>query len=64
MNVSGLNLRVRSNPIRFGLRFGDSDDLMGITSTIQTELRFASLESDMEMRMMIKDRFGIPLAQF
>ena len=42
----------------------DKDDLNVIVHMIQTELRFASLENDEELRMMIKDRFGIPLEQF
>ncbi len=42
----------------------DKDDLTVVTSSIQTELRFASLENDPEIRMLIKDRFGIPLDQF
>jgi hypothetical protein len=38
----------------------DKDDLNVIVRSIQTELRFASLENDEEIRMMIQDRFGIP----
>ena len=52
---------------RIGSRYRssrDQDDLNGVTSTIQTELRVASLENDPEVRMMIKDRFGIPFTQF
>lgn len=45
-------------------RSRDKDDLNGITSTIETELRFAGLKDDPEVRMMIKDRFGIPLDLF
>jgi len=42
----------------------DKDDLNVIVHSIQTELRFASLENDEEIRMMIQDRFGIPMSQF
>jgi hypothetical protein len=42
----------------------DKDDLNVIVHSIQTELRFASLENDEEIRMMIQDRFGIPRDQF
>lgn len=42
----------------------DKDDLNVVVTQIQTELRFASLENDEEVRMMIKDHFGIPIDQF
>jgi hypothetical protein len=42
----------------------DKDDLNVIVHMIQTELRFASLENDEELRMLIKDRFGVPVDQF
>lgn len=42
----------------------DKDDLNVVVHTIQTELRFASLENDEQVRMMIKDRFGVPIDQF
>jgi len=42
----------------------DKDDLNVVLHQIQTELRFASLENDEVVRMMIKDRFGVPIDQF
>jgi hypothetical protein len=42
----------------------DKDDLNVIVHSIQTELRFAGLENDQEIRIMIQDRFGIPMDQF
>ena len=42
----------------------DKDDLNVVVHMIQTELRFASLENDEELRMMIQERFGIPFDQF
>ncbi|MDH4248199.1 MAG: hypothetical protein OEW39_10310 [Deltaproteobacteria bacterium] len=42
----------------------DSDDLHNIRSAIETEIRFAGLETDRKLRDMIEDRFGIPLTRF
>jgi hypothetical protein len=42
----------------------DKDDLNVVARQIQTELRFAGLENDIDVRMQIKDRFGIPMDQF
>jgi hypothetical protein len=39
----------------------DSDDLNSLLSSIETELRFAGLQNDQEVKLMIRDRFGIPL---
>lgn len=39
----------------------DSDDLKSVKTAIDTELRFAGLQQDEEVRLMIKNRFGIPL---
>ncbi len=39
----------------------DSDDLKNVLTSIETELRFAGLQNDEELKLMIKDRFGIPL---
>jgi hypothetical protein len=37
----------------------DSDDIKNVLTSIETELRFAGLENDSEIRLMIRDRFGI-----
>ncbi len=42
----------------------DSDDLKSVLISIETELRFAGLQNDDELKRIIKDRFGIPLARF
>lgn len=41
----------------------DSDDLKSVLTSIETELRFAGLQHDPEVRLMIKDRFGVPLGR-
>ena len=42
----------------------DSDDLKSVLISIETELRFAGLQNDDELKRIIKDRFGIPLTRF
>ncbi len=42
----------------------DSDDLKSVLISIETEVRFAGLQNDDELKRIIKDRFGIPLARF
>jgi hypothetical protein len=41
----------------------DSDDLKSVLTSIETELRFAGLENDDEVKLMIRNRFGIPLGR-
>ena len=41
----------------------DSDDLREVRNAIDTEIRFAGLETDRRLREMIEDRFGIPLTR-
>ena len=42
----------------------DSDDLATVISSIETEIRFAGLQNDKRIVLMIKDNFGIPLEVF
>jgi len=56
------NLATKKVRERF-LSSRDSDDLNSVLSTIETELRFAALQSDDEVKLMIRDRFGIPLGR-
>jgi hypothetical protein len=56
------NLRIKRVRERF-LVSRDSDDLRSVLATIETELRFAGLEQDDEIKLMIRDRFGIPLGR-
>jgi hypothetical protein len=56
------NLRIKRVRERF-LVSRDSDDLKSVLATIETELRFAGLEQDDEIKLMIRDRFGIPLGR-
>ena len=44
-------------------RSRDSDDLKSVMTSIETELRFAGLQHDDEVKLMIKDRFGIPMGR-
>ena len=39
----------------------DQDDLNVVRSTIETELRFAGLQGDDEIKMLIREQFGIPI---
>lgn len=41
----------------------DSDDTQAVVNSIQTEIRFAGLENDEQLVLMIKDQFGIHLGQ-
>jgi len=57
------NLRIK----RIGERYEtsqDSDDRKAVLESIQTEIRFAGLENDEQLVLMIKDRFGIHMRQF
>jgi hypothetical protein len=56
------NLETKKVRERF-LTSRDSDDLNSVLATIETELRFAALQSDDEIKLMIRDRFGIPLSR-
>jgi hypothetical protein len=41
----------------------DSDDLESVFTSIETELRFAGLQNDDEIRLMIRDRFGVRMGR-
>ena len=56
------NLATKKVRERF-LSSRDSDDLNSVLSTIETELSFAALQSDDEVKLMIRGRFGIPLGR-
>ncbi len=53
------NLEAKNVRERF-LTSRDSDDLKSIRTSIETELRFAGLQNDEEIKRIIKNRFGIP----
>ena len=42
----------------------DKDDLDNIVSSIETEIRFAGMQDDDLLKLMIKDRYGIRLDRF
>ncbi|MCH7479066.1 MAG: hypothetical protein IIA14_13325 [SAR324 cluster bacterium] len=42
----------------------DKDDLNSIVSSVETEIRFAGMQNDRRLKLMIKDRFGINLGVF
>ncbi len=42
----------------------DKDDLNNVISSIETEIRFAGMQSDDLLKLMIKDRYGIRLDRF
>ena len=42
----------------------DKDDLNNVISSIETEIRFAGMQSDKLLKLRIKNRYGIRLDQF
>ncbi len=56
-NLEAKKIRERFNTSR------DSDDLNSVLTSIETELRFAGMQNDDQLKLMIKDRFGIPLSR-
>lgn len=54
------NLETKRVRERF-LSSRDSDDLKSLYTAIDTELRFAGLQHDKEVKLMIRDRFGVPV---
>jgi len=42
----------------------DKDDLNNVVNSIETEIRFAGMQNDNLLKLMIKDRYGIRLDQF
>ncbi|HEX7928705.1 MAG TPA: hypothetical protein VF678_14010 [bacterium] len=53
------NLRLKNVRERF-LASRDKGDLEDLFSTIQTEIRFAGLENDAELKHLIEESFSIP----
>lgn len=41
----------------------DKGDLQDVMDTIQTEIRFAGLENDTELKFEIEENFGIPIGR-
>ena len=54
------NLKARKIPELF-LSSRDSDDLKSVLISIETELRFAGLQNDEDVKQMIKNKLGIPI---
>lgn len=54
------NLMAKKIPERF-LASRDSDDLKSVLISIETELRFAGLQNDEDVKQMIKNKLGIPI---
>lgn len=42
----------------------DKDDLNNVIHSIETEIRFAGMQNDDLLKLMIKDRYGIRVDQF
>ena len=57
------NLKLRKIRARY-YASRDKDDLQLVQSAIDTEIRFAGLQSDRQLVLMIKDTFGIHLEHF
>ena len=56
-NLEAKKIRERFNTSQ------DSDDLKSVLTSIETELRFAGMQNDGQLKLMIKDRFGIPFSR-
>jgi hypothetical protein len=54
------NLRLKRVQERFQSS-RDKGDLQDVLSSVETEIRFAGLENDEELKFQIRERFGIPL---
>ncbi|MEE8435787.1 MAG: hypothetical protein V3S64_13470 [bacterium] len=54
------NLLAKKIPELF-LASRDSDDLKSVLISIETELRFAGLQNDEDIKQIIKNKLGIPL---
>lgn len=54
------NLKARNIPELF-LASRDSDDLKSVLISIETELRFAGLQNDEDVKQRIKNELGIPI---
>ena len=54
------NLMAKKIPERFRAS-RDSDDLKSVLISIETELRFAGLQNDEDVKQMIKNKLGIPI---
>jgi hypothetical protein len=54
------NLRLKRVRERFQAS-RDKGDLQDVLSSVETEIRFAGLESDEELKFEISERLGIPI---
>ncbi len=45
-------------------RSRDKDDLNNVISSVETEIRFAGMQNDDLLKLMIKDRYGLRLDRF
>jgi hypothetical protein len=54
------NLRLKKVRERF-LAAREKGDLQDVVTSIETEIRFAGLENDPELKSLIQERFGIPI---
>ncbi len=45
-------------------RSQDKDDINIVISSIETEIRFAGMQNDEPLKLLIKDQFGINIARF
>lgn len=59
--MSNLQLKKIGKQVR---QSRDKDDLNNVVSSIETEIRFAGMQGDKLLKLMIKNRYGIRLDQF
>ncbi|MCZ6472487.1 MAG: hypothetical protein O7A08_02995 [SAR324 cluster bacterium] len=59
--MANLQLKMIGDRVRFSR---DKDDLNNVITSVETEIRFAGMQTDDLLKLMIKNRYGIRLDRF
>ena len=59
--MANLQLKKIGEQVRFSR---DKDDLNNVVTSVETEIRFAGMQNDEQLKLMIKDRYGMRLDRF
>ncbi len=59
--MANLQLKKIGDQVRFSR---DKDDLNNVVTSVETEIRFAGMQNDEQLKLMIKDRYGMRLHRF
>lgn len=59
--MANLQLKKIGDQVRFSR---DKDDLNNVVTSVETEIRFAGMQNDEQLKLMIKDRYGMRLDRF